>query len=170
MVAPPVSDGSEDLVQRIYSALESVRDPEIPALSIRAIGILRDVQIATDGAVEVVVTPTYSGCPAIEMIVREIKQALEEIYVVDARVISKFNPAWTTDWIDEKAREVMRANGIAPPVGAAIGRDISLVEIVRCPRCNSGHTELISEFGATACKAQYRCLRCLEPFSYFKHF
>jgi ring-1,2-phenylacetyl-CoA epoxidase subunit PaaD len=170
MVATASANDRAWSVQSIRRALERVVDPEIPALSIRAIGILRDVRVAADGSAEVVITPTYSGCPAMEMIVDDIERVLAGEGVGDARVITRFDPPWATDWIDDEARETMKANGTAPPVGSAAARDTFAVEIVDCPRCGSRQTELISAFGSTSCKAQYRCRRCHEPFAYFKHF
>ncbi|USX06611.1 1,2-phenylacetyl-CoA epoxidase subunit PaaD [Paraburkholderia fungorum] len=170
MVAVVTPIERERSLQAILSALENVVDPEIPALSIRAIGILRDVRMDEDGSIEVVITPTYSGCPAVEQIVDEIKRVLAGMGGTETRVTRRFNPPWTTDWIGDEARETLKANGIAPPVGTAPAHHTSAVEIVSCPRCNSRQCELISLFGSTSCKAQYRCRSCREPFAYFKHF
>jgi len=138
--------------------LSEVADPEIPALSITDLGIVRDVD-CTDG-VTVSLTPTYSGCPATEVIESSVVAALEEHGVDDVKIRRVLAPPWTTDWISPEGREKLRIYGIAPPER----RD----RPVACPRCNATETELVSEFGSTACKAAYRCLACLEPFEYFK--
>lgn len=152
-----------------WDVLGRVPDPEIPAISVTELGIVRDVQAAEDG-VDVVVTPTYSGCPATEAIERSIREALAAAGASHVRVRQQLSPAWSTDWIAEDARERLRAYGIAPPGerSAQVGQPLSFVPRVACPRCESADTERLSQFGSTACKALYRCRACREPFEYFK--
>lgn len=152
-----------------WDILGRVPDPEIPAISVTELGIVRDVQATADG-VDVVVTPTYSGCPATEAIERSIREALAAAGAGEVRVRQQLSPAWSTDWIAEDARERLRSYGIAPP-GERLGsaeRPLSFVPRVACPRCDSADTERLSQFGSTACKALYRCRACREPFEYFK--
>lgn len=157
--------------EKIWTALETVVDPEIPVLTIADLGILQDVVIDDETAhVQVMITPTYNGCPAMDMISIHIKAALQELGVCDVEVISLLTPAWTTDWISESGRQKMLEYGIVPPVQST--QDSSFLTgqapSVPCPICHSYHTEQISRFGSTACKAMYKCLDCLEPFDYFK--
>nr|WP_181885445.1 1,2-phenylacetyl-CoA epoxidase subunit PaaD [Trinickia dinghuensis] len=172
---------NDDALERAWSVLESVPDPEIPVVSIRELGILRGVERAADGALEVVITPTYSGCPAMGHIAEDIAHALEQAGLTPHRIKTVLAPAWTTDWITAEAREKLRAYGIAPPGGncASAGTSARAGEqTIRfaprpsappaCPNCGSAHTERLSQFGSTACKALYRCLDCREPFDYFK--
>lgn len=163
---------------RVHAALDRVTDPEIPVVTIRELGILRDVRVAGD-AVEVVITPTYSGCPAMGQIEDDIRMALQD-EPVTVQVKTRLAPAWTTDWITPTARERLRAYGIAPPntPAAADGRVVQLhrhwsrhlaaADAVPCPRCGSSNTTETSHFGSTACKALFKCLDCLEPFDHFK--
>lgn len=152
-----------------WAILGRVPDPEIPVISVTELGIVRDVQ-AIDDVVDVVVTPTYSGCPATEMIERSIREALTAAGAAQVRVTTQLAPAWTTDWIEPQAREKLRTYGIAPPgmKGAADVQPLQFVPRIDCPRCGSTDTERLSQFGATACKALYRCRSCREPFEYFK--
>ena len=155
--------------QRIYELLESVTDPEIPVLSIRDMGIIRDV-IIENGKVTVKITPTYTGCPAMDMIGMQIKAALGEAGY-DAEVETILAPAWSTDWMSEEGKQKLRAYGIAPPMpkqSVCNDRLFAAEEAIQCPRCDSWHTHRISEFGSTACKALYQCDDCKEPFDYFK--
>jgi ring-1,2-phenylacetyl-CoA epoxidase subunit PaaD len=155
-----------------WDAVSAVLDPEVPVLSVVDLGIVRDIREDGD-AVIVDVTPTYSGCPAMQVIEDDIRAALERVGARTVVVNTVFQPAWSTDWISEDARERLRAYGIAPPSGAAAA-DTGLVllhrrqETIACPRCNSRNTERRSEFGSTACKAIYFCASCAEPFEYFK--
>lgn len=167
-----------------WQILERVPDPEIPVLSVVDLGIVREVEESPDGrSVTVTLTPTYSGCPATEVIMRDVRTALEASYdVVDVR--TRLSPAWTTDWLSEAGREKLRGFGIAPPAphsanviisGPEIGRrgtDLSEVDHVRrpeaCPRCGSREVEEIAGFGSTPCKALWRCTTCREPFDYMK--
>ena len=144
--------------EQILEWLSDVADPEIPVLTITDLGIVRDVHC--DDGVTVSLTPTYSGCPATEAIEASVVAALEERGVDNVRIRRVLSPPWTTDWISDKGREKLRIYGIAPPQR----RDGP----VACPRCDSTKTEVVSEFGSTACKASHRCLDCLEPFEYFK--
>jgi ring-1,2-phenylacetyl-CoA epoxidase subunit PaaD len=143
----------------IIQLLETVTDPEIPVLSIKDIGILRSVDFK-DNEWQISITPTYSGCPAMQMIQSEIELVLRSNNIESFRIISILDPPWTTDWIDQEAREKLRKFGIAPP------REKS--KEISCPHCNALDTELMSEFGSTACKALHRCTACGEPFDYFK--
>ncbi len=144
--------------EQILEWLAEVADPEIPVLTIMDLGIVRDVEC--NDSVTVSLTPTYSGCPATEAIEASVVAALEDRGVPDVRIKRVLSPAWTTDWISQQGRDKLRIYGIAPPER----RD----RPVACPRCDSTNTEVVSEFGSTACKASYRCLDCLEPFEYFK--
>ena len=153
--------------QRAWDAAARVVDPEIPVLTIADLGVLRAVDVR-DGRVEVTITPTYSGCPAMNMIALEIEVALERAGFRDAKVRTVLSPAWTTDWMSENGRRKLRQYGIAPPPTSASRRALFGVEQVFCPQCGSGNTELLSEFGSTSCKALWRCKSCREPFDYFK--
>ena len=144
--------------EQVIEWLSEVADPEIPVLSITDLGIVRDVD-CSDG-VTVSLTPTYSGCPATEVIEASVVAALQEKGVEDVTIRRVLSPPWTTDWISPEGREKLRVYGIAPPER----RD----RPIACPRCASERTELVSEFGSTACKAAWKCLECLEPFEYFK--
>lgn len=143
---------------QVLEWLSEVADPEIPVLTIMDLGIVRDVEC--NGGVVVSIAPTYSGCPATEAIEESVIAALEEQGVTDIEIRRVLAPAWTTDWISEAGRRKLKAYGIAPPERHE--------RPVACPRCESEQTELVSEFGSTACKASYRCRDCLEPFEYFK--
>ena len=161
-------------VERAWTVLDGVLDPEVPVVSVRDLGIVRDV-IETGGGIVVVVTPTYSGCPATEVIEKSIVDALVADGLGPVRVEMRRAPAWTTDWMSEAGRRKLREYGIAPPgpVSAALGTPMRFVPRVRpvalaCPRCASTNTERISAFGATACKALWRCKACGEPFEHFK--
>ncbi len=164
----------------IWRALGTVVDPEIPSVSIVELGIVRGVEAEGDGWV-VSITPTYSGCPATRVIEADIHTALAEIASANVRVVTRIAPPWTTDWIAPEARRKLREAGIAPPRhgasdaaatvhvlrGPSRGRG-TVVAGIACPRCGSTRTTLVAMFGSTACKAQYRCEDCLEPFDYFK--
>jgi ring-1,2-phenylacetyl-CoA epoxidase subunit PaaD len=157
----------ETLRRRAFEAAAAVCDPEIPVLTIADLGVLRDVRIE-NGTVEAVITPTYSGCPAMQMIAVEIELALERAGFAAPKVKTVLSPAWTTDWMSEAGKTKLREFGIAPPAGRAGRRALFGEEHVACPRCGSMQTTRISEFGSTACKALYRCAACAEPFDYFK--
>src|SRR5437899_11139264 len=156
-----------ELRRRAWDAAAAVVDPEIPVLTIADLGVLRDVAV-NDGRVEVAITPTYSGCPAMNMIGLEIELALEREGFRDSKVRTVLSPAWTTDWMSEAGRRKLREYGIAPPEVAGSRRALFGVQQVACPQCGSGDTEVLSEFGSTSCKALWRCKCCREPFDYFK--
>ena len=170
MVAPlSKMPARTDRVEATRKVLDTISDPEIPVLSISDMGILRSVSEEPDGTIEVVITPTYSGCPAMGMIATEIGLALAQAGVEPYRVVSRHSPPWTTDWLTADARERQRAYGIAPPVEPTGDKSALFAQVtVPCPKCGSEKTERITEFGATACKALYRCTSCLEPFEHFK--
>lgn len=160
-------------VDAAWAALEDLADPEIPVISLRELGILRDVRVGADG-LEVVITPTYSGCPAMSQIEDDVRSTLKNSGI-SARVVTQLAPAWTTDWMSEAGKEKLRAYGIAPPhqtpAGSSVVRFISKpakAETVPCPHCGSSNTRETSHFGSTACKALYKCQDCQEPFDYFK--
>lgn len=161
------SRSDAELRRRAWDAAAAVADPEIPVLSIADLGVLRDVKVA-DGRIEVVITPTYSGCPAMNVIALNVEAAVEDACAVLPKVTTVLSPAWTTDWMTPEGREKLRAYGIAPPQGTAGRRALFGGDKVACPRCGSADTARISEFGSTACKALWRCRACAEPFDYFK--
>ena len=153
------------LRERAWAAAAAVVDPEIPVLTIEDLGVLRDVVVGE--VVEVRITPTYTGCPAMGVIAWEVEAALAREGIAPARVVTVLSPAWTTDWLSAAGREKLRAYGIAPP-GAAGRRALFGDEAVACPRCGHGETALLAEFGSTACKALRQCQACREPFDAFK--
>jgi ring-1,2-phenylacetyl-CoA epoxidase subunit PaaD len=164
-------------VARALELLEALTDPEIPVVSLRELGILRDIREGPQGLV-VVITPTYSGCPAMGQIEDDVK-ALLQANGLKGRVVTQLAPAWTTDWMTEAAKDKLRAYGIAPPHTCASEKSGSAnvvqfaargvkPEVVNCPQCGSANTTETSHFGSTACKSLYRCLSCMEPFDYFK--
>lgn len=153
--------------EQVWQWLEEIPDPEIPVLTITDLGIVRGVEV--DHEVTVALTPTYTGCPATEVIEQSVLQTLRERGLNNIVIKRTLSPPWTTDWISDEGREKLLAYGIAPPKRASGKR--ALVDSTRpiaCPQCQSADTELVSEFGSTACKAAYRCTACLEPFEYFK--
>lgn len=159
-----------DEISIIRSILATVEDPEVPVLSVIDLGIIREVSLE-DGQPVIVLTPTYSGCPAMDMIRIRIRMALLQHGFNDVRIKTVLSPAWTTDWISEMGKEKLKAFGIAPPLPVQTVCHLGMFhreEAISCPRCNSYHTTRISEFGSTACKALYRCEDCGEPFDYFK--
>lgn len=163
----PLHDSDQKIV---YEKLGSIMDPEIPVLSILDMGILRNVEWENDLLV-VTITPTYSGCPAMDVIASAIRMALMELGFEKIRLENQLSPAWTTDWMTEAGKERLREYGIAPPLSKALTCQPALFaaeEAIPCPRCGSYHTRRLSEFGSTACKALYQCESCLEPFDYFK--
>jgi ring-1,2-phenylacetyl-CoA epoxidase subunit PaaD len=180
--ADPAGAASRPSLGALWRVLNAVPDPEIPVVSVVELGILRGVEWdATDPATLVAtVTPTYSGCPATELIMTSIRDAVAAAGVAHVRIETRLSPAWTTDWMTPEARRKLRDFGIAPPDGvralsAPIAIDVAGISPLRragvavvCPRCDSPQTQLLSQFGSTACKAHYRCLACLEPFDYFK--
>ncbi len=165
----------EEIRSYIIQILEEVPDPEVPVLSVIDLGIVREIIIPTPPSgghgVEILVTPTYSGCPAIDMMKMGIRMALLQHGFTDSKITQVLSPAWTTDWISEKGREKLKAYGIAPPYYTQSVCTIDSFqeeEAIQCPLCNSYHTRLVSQFGSTACKALYQCNDCKEPFDYFK--
>jgi ring-1,2-phenylacetyl-CoA epoxidase subunit PaaD len=157
----------------VHAALDQLCDPEIPVVSLREMGILREVYISDTG-VEVVITPTYSGCPAMEQIHDDILQCLHQLGV-QGQVKTQLAPAWTTDWMSDSAKEKLRAYGIAPPncQSSSTSQVVRFTrrlqdDVIACPRCGSSNTTITSAFGSTACKALCKCLNCQEPFDYFK--
>ena len=154
----------------IWSLLKEVNDPEVPVLSIVDLGIVRDVR-QTEGETEVIITPTYSGCPAMDMIRMNIRAILDQHGYQRTLITTVLSPAWTTEWMSEEGKDKLKAYGIAPPTPLQQVCHTKLFhrdEAIQCPHCQSYHTTLISEFGSTACKALYRCEACREPFDYFK--
>jgi ring-1,2-phenylacetyl-CoA epoxidase subunit PaaD len=163
-----LAEREADLRRRAWDAAASVVDPEIPVLTVADLGVLREVTLRDDGSVEVAITPTYSGCPAMSTIAFDIAVALERAGFADATVRTVLSPAWTTDWMSEEGRRKLREYGIAPPSPASSRRALFGIQQVQCPQCGSAETELLSEFGSTSCKALWRCRSCREPFDYFK--
>ena len=154
--------------ESIYQLLAQVPDPEIPVVNIIEMGMIRDV-IVTPEKVEVFLCPTYSGCPAMDMIESMVKEKLSSFGAFNVLVTLVYKPAWTTDWMNAQTKEKLRAFGIAPPVGKVLSKKSLLAnETVACPQCRSENTKIKSMFGSTACKALYTCSDCLEPFDYFK--
>lgn len=158
---------TEGIIERsaILRILETVTDPEIPVLTIADLGILRNVEI-NDDEIHVIITPTYNGCPAMDMIAMNIRLALLENGYRKIKISAVLSPAWTTDWMSEEGKRKLKEYGIAPP-GKRSDETPGRV-LVECPQCHSSNTRLISEFGSTACKSLYQCNDCKEPFDYFK--
>ena len=152
--------------KKIWSILETVTDPEVPVLSVIDLGIIRGVQFSPlgDGGIEVIITPTYTGCPAMDMITMNIKLTLLQNGFNNVKVTSVLSPAWTTDWMSEDGKRKLKEYGIAAPDK----KFIIAKDGVECPLCHSTNTKLVSEFGSTACKALFQCNDCKEPFDYFK--
>lgn len=170
MVTDPQIVSTDDRT-RVMKLLEGVPDPEVPVLTILDLGIVRDVQFHAPTGVTVVITPTYTGCPAMDMIRMNIRMTLLSHGYDPVDIRTTLSPPWTTEWLSETARQKLEAFGIAPPNPVQSVCHPGLFqqdEAVRCPRCQSYHTGLVSRFGSTACKALYRCYDCQEPFDYFK--
>lgn len=176
-------------VEQVWSWLHEVPDPEIPVISVVDLGIVRDVQVGDDGLCMVTITPTYSGCPAMQVIADAVTEALRARGLSNVALRTQLSPAWTTDWMSEEGKAKLHGYGIAPPaqqvidisglqgrtnggtagrLTSAIKRNVVTAPRVACPRCGSHHTEITSQFGSTPCKALYKCLACREPFDYFK--
>ena len=156
--------------EAIYSYLEEINDPEVPVLSIIDLGIVRDIKMNNE-ELEVIITPTYTGCPAMDMISATIKIQLATLGFKKIKITQVLSPAWTTEWMSEEGKRKLKEYGIAPPNPKQQVCDQKLfasAEAVQCPLCDSYHTHRISEFGSTACKALYQCDDCKEPFDYFK--
>lgn len=153
----------------LWDIAAAVNDPEIPVLSIEDLGILRAVDQDQDGTVRVTITPTYSGCPAMDVIRDDVETAFKKEGYDKVAVDLVLSPAWTTDWMSEEGKRKLNEYGIAPPTGkAAAGGKVTVGLTVKCPRCHSLNTKELSRFGSTACKALYTCQDCKEPFDYFK--
>jgi ring-1,2-phenylacetyl-CoA epoxidase subunit PaaD len=161
-------NSSLHITKVLYEILERVSDPEIPVLSIMEMGVVRSAKLINN-VVEVTITPTYSGCPAMDVIGDDIKKALKN-KGYDSKINLVLAPAWTTDWITPKGREALEKYGIASPLEPEADKEALLgnKKLVKCPQCGSLNTKLISQFGSTACKAFFQCQDCLEPFDYFK--
>ncbi len=156
------------MIGQVWQWLNEIPDPEVPVVSVVDLGMIRDV-IVNNGSVEIAVSPTYSGCPATEVIEQQIVVTLESHGLEKVSIKRVLSPPWTTDWISETGRNKLKAYGIAPPAGSASKKRLLTGEqSVHCPRCDSTSTSKVSEFGSTACKASWKCEECLEPFEYFK--
>ncbi len=157
----------EDItVNRIWKLMEEVYDPEIPVLSVIDLGIIRDIK--NNNEVEIFITPTYSGCPAMDVIAMNIRMCLLQNGFEKIKITQQLSPAWTTDWMTEEGKQKLKAYGIAPPKGKSFDKNYLEDLQIECPLCHSTNTILISQFGSTSCKALYQCKDCLEPFDYFK--
>jgi ring-1,2-phenylacetyl-CoA epoxidase subunit PaaD len=163
--------------KKIWSILQEVSDPEVPVLSVVDLGIIRKVEVShitpvtKDVNVVITITPTYSGCPAMDVISMTIRMALLQNGFKDNKIVTTLSPAWTTDWMTEAGKQKLKAYGIAPPnlqQSVCHPEAFQAEEAIQCPRCNSYNTRMISQFGSTACKALYQCNECKEPFDYFK--
>jgi ring-1,2-phenylacetyl-CoA epoxidase subunit PaaD len=170
-------------VEQVWAWLSEVSDPEIPVISVVDLGIVRDVVVDENGACTVTITPTYSGCPAMQVIADAVTGALRERGVEQVELRTQLSPAWTTDWMSEEGKAKLKGYGIAPPaqqvidisglrkgydLAAGVKRGAIAPPKVICPHCGSSHTGITSQFGSTPCKALYKCLDCREPFDYFK--
>lgn len=156
-------------ITEVRKLLGEVHDPEVPVLTILDLGIVRDIRV--EGGLEIVITPTYSGCPAMDMIRQQIVTTLDQHGYGQVKVTTVLSPAWTTEWMSQEGKDKLKAYGIAPPnplQQVCQIRPFHREEAVQCPHCGSYHTSLISEFGSTACKSLYKYMDCKEPFDYFK--
>jgi ring-1,2-phenylacetyl-CoA epoxidase subunit PaaD len=162
--------------EQVWAWLGEVSDPEIPVISVVDLGIVRGVAFDGDACV-VTITPTYSGCPAMQVIAESVQEALHGHGIANVRLVNQLSPAWTTDWMSEAGKAALKDYGIAPPaqqvidisgLHAGVKRRAEPLLVVACPNCGSTHTQLTSQFGSTPCKALYKCLDCREPFDYFK--
>ena len=163
-----VTTAIDERIDLAWRVLNRVLDPEVPALSVVDLGIVREVSETDGGGLAVVLTPTYSGCPATEAIEADVRRALVDAGLGPARITYRLAPAWTTDWISAAGRRKLADYGIAPPPEAGTAVVRLHARNVNCPRCKSAHNERLSAFGSTACKSLYRCLDCREPFEHFK--
>lgn len=156
-------------LKQIEQIISNIPDPEIPVITIKELGVLRKIE-QIDDKIIVTITPTYSGCPAMDRFQKDIKEQLEGLKVSSFEIQLQYDPAWTTDWITDFAKEKLKKYGIAPPAHSTSDKTILLgqKQVVPCPRCYSKETKLVSQFSSTACKAMYQCEDCLEPFEYFK--
>lgn len=158
----------QEIDEVLYTILDAVSDPEIPVLSIVQMGVVRKATLE-DGIAHIEITPTYSGCPAMDVIGEDVRKTLHDAGF-EAKVKLVLSPPWTTDWLTEQARAALLEYGIAPPLQADADKAVlgGAERMVVCPQCKSNNTKMLSAFGSTACKALFRCLDCLEPFDYFK--
>jgi ring-1,2-phenylacetyl-CoA epoxidase subunit PaaD len=171
-----VDDSLEELTKKVWQILETVSDPEVPVLSVIDLGIVRNIAVTQtpqsgDWDVSISITPTYTGCPAIDVMSMGIRMALLQEGFTNITITQILSPAWTTDWMSESGKQKLKAYGIAPPkYSKVVGSSNAFQEeeIIQCPLCNSQNTRLVSQFGSTACKALYQCNECQEPFDYFK--
>ena len=156
--------------EHILSLLSEIPDPEIPVITIVELGVIRDIQVIDASTIELKITPTYSGCPAMKQIEDDVRKKLTEHGFTSITINTVFSPPWTTDWITPQAKEKLQKYGIAPPETTTEDKSwlTGKTKSIACPRCKSTNTKLISQFGSTACKALYQCIDCLEPFDYFK--
>lgn len=154
--------------EELFAIAAKVKDPEIPVLSIADLGILREVNLDNDGAVQIVITPTYSGCPAMDVISEDLYQAFKQAGYGKVDIKLVLAPAWSTDWMTDEGKKKLEEYGIAPPTGRGHAGRITLGMSVKCPRCHSLNTRELARFASTSCKALYTCKDCLEPFDYFK--
>ena len=155
----------------IYALLNEIPDPEIPVISVVELGVIRDVEVITDKHIKVSITPTYSGCPAMNVFEQDIEAKLRENGFDEVELKTVLSPAWTTDWMSDESLKKLEAYGIAPPVKGSADKGVLFAsgpKEVPCPQCKSVDTVLVSQFGATACKSMYKCNTCHEPFEYFK--
>lgn len=155
--------------EHILDALSEIPDPEIPVISIVELGVVRDL-IINNNNIEVIMTPTYSGCPAMKQMEDDVRKKLLEIGFDSVQVTTTYNPAWTTDWLNDAAKLKLQKYGIAPPEESTTDKSFltNKPKFITCPRCKSKNTVMVSQFGSTACKALYKCNECLEAFDYFK--
>jgi ring-1,2-phenylacetyl-CoA epoxidase subunit PaaD len=155
--------------ESIWQALQAVKDPEIPVVSVVEMGIVRDVQVSDDGKVQVIMTPTFSGCPALEVMKRDIAEQVHSLGVESVEVEAVLSPPWTTDWIQDEAREKLRLFGLMPPPrhgGNLIS--VAFLDVITCPRCGSNNTVIKNTFGSTLCRAIWYCHECQDAFEQFK--
>ncbi len=154
----------------IRSILAEIPDPEIPVITIIELGVIREINIIDEQTIDLKITPTYSGCPAMQQIEDDVRKKLTEHGYTNITIKMIFSPPWTTDWITPEAKKKLNAYGIAPPEHTTEDKSwlTGKTKLIKCPRCKSQNTRLVSQFGSTACKALYQCNDCLEPFDYFK--
>ena len=155
-------------LDKIWKELSTISDPEIPVISILELGVLREVKFVKN-TLSIIITPTYSGCPAMNQIEKDISEKLVELGVVSYKINLQYNPAWTTDWMNDEAKKKLLDYGISPPDNSVDkGSLFGKIKSTLCPNCKSRDTKMISQFGSTACKALYQCNQCMEPYDYFK--
>jgi ring-1,2-phenylacetyl-CoA epoxidase subunit PaaD len=155
----------------VWKWLNEVPDPEIPVISIVELGVVRKVNFVDNKSIDVTITPTYSGCPAMNVFEQDIEIKLKEKGFENVNILTVLSPAWTTDWITDEALDKLEKYGIAPPIKGTADKGVlfdSGPKVLHCPKCKSENTEIVSQFGSTACKALYTCKACQEPFEYFK--